>query len=69
MAVAVVAGKVNLKETVYLLRSTANAARLHGAIDRAKKRDLAGYSNQEADDPAQSIVELCEELGIAREKE
>jgi antitoxin YefM len=27
----------SLLETVYLLRSPANAARLHGAIDRAKK--------------------------------
>jgi antitoxin YefM len=58
----------SLMETVYLLRSPANAARLHGAIDRAKKRDLEGYPDQEADYPAQSIAELCEELGIVREK-
>jgi antitoxin YefM len=58
----------SLMETVYLLRSPANAARLHGATNRAKKRDLEGYPNQEADDPTQSIAELCEELGIVREK-
>jgi antitoxin YefM len=58
----------SLMETVYLLRSPANAARLHGAIDRAKKRDLEGYPDQEAGDPAQSIAELCKELGIVREK-
>jgi antitoxin YefM len=57
----------SLMETVYLLRSPANAARLHGAIKRAKKRDLEVYPNQETDDPAQSIAELCEELGIIRE--
>jgi antitoxin YefM len=59
----------SLMETVYLLRSPANAARLHGAIERAKKRDVEGYPDQKADDPAQSIAELCEELGIVREKE
>jgi hypothetical protein len=55
-------------ETVYLLRSPANAARLHGEIDRAKKCDLEGYPNQEADDPTQSIAKLCEELGIVHKK-
>jgi antitoxin YefM len=58
----------SLMETVYLLRSPVNAARLYGAIDRAKRRDLEGYPDQEADDPVQSIAELCEELGIVREK-
>jgi antitoxin YefM len=58
----------SLMETVYLLRSPTNAARLHGAIDRAKKRDLEGYPDQEVDDPAQSIAELCEELEVVREK-
>jgi hypothetical protein len=58
----------NVTASLKTLPSPANAARLHGAIDRAKKRDLEGYPNQEADDPAQSIAELCEELGIVREK-
>ncbi len=56
----------SLLETVYLLRSPANAARLHNAIDRAKQRDLQGYSNSEPENPAQSISALCEELGIVR---
>jgi antitoxin YefM len=59
----------SLFETVYLLRSPANAARLHGAIERAKQRDLAGYSNTAINDPDQSISNLCEELGIVRKKE
>jgi antitoxin YefM len=59
----------SLFETVYLLRSPANAARLHGAIERAKQRDLVGYSNTEVNDPDRSISNLCEELGIVREKE
>jgi antitoxin YefM len=59
----------SLIETVYLLRSPANAARLHGAIDRARKRDLEGYPNTDLDNPAQSISVLCEELGIVRQKE
>jgi antitoxin YefM len=59
----------SLMETVYLLRSPANAARLYGAIDRAKKRDLEGYLDQKANDPAQSIAQLCEDLGIVREKQ
>jgi antitoxin YefM len=59
----------SLIETVYLLRSPANAARLHGAIDRAKKRDLEGYNITDLDSPAQSISALCEELGIVRQKE
>jgi antitoxin YefM len=59
----------SLIETVYLLRSPANAARLHGAIDRAKQRDLQGYSHSDLDNPARSISALCEELGIVREKE
>jgi antitoxin YefM len=58
----------SLMETVYLLRSPANAARLHGAIDRAKKRDLEGYPDQNVDTPLQSISALCEDLGIVREK-
>jgi hypothetical protein len=35
----------SLIETVYLLRSPANAIRLHRAINRAKQRDLQGYSH------------------------
>jgi antitoxin YefM len=59
----------SLLETVYLLRSPVNAARLHGAIDRAKKRDLEGYPDSDLENPAQSILALCEELGIVRQKE
>jgi antitoxin YefM len=67
----------SLIETVYLLRSPANAARLHGAIERAKKRDLEGYVDADPlaepsigeIDPTQSIARLCEELGIVRQKE
>jgi antitoxin YefM len=46
----------SLLETVYLLRSPTNAARLHRAIDRAKQRDLRGYHHSEPDNPSQSIV-------------
>jgi antitoxin YefM len=56
----------SLLETVYLLRSPANATRLHRAIDRAKQRDLQGYSHLEPENPSQSISALCEELGIVR---
>jgi antitoxin YefM len=59
----------SLLETVYLLRSPVNAARLHGAIDRAKQRDLEGYSDSDLENPAQAISVLCEELGIVRQKE
>jgi antitoxin YefM len=59
----------SLLETVYLLRSPANAARLHGAIDRAKQRDIQGYLDSDLENPAQSISALCEELGIVRQKE
>jgi antitoxin YefM len=56
----------SLLETVYLLRSSANATRLHRAIDRAKQRDIQGYPNSEPDNPERSIAALCEELGIVR---
>ena len=59
----------SLLETVYLLRSPANAARLHRAIDRAKQRDLKGYPDSEVDNPDRLIAALCEDLGIVREKE
>jgi antitoxin YefM len=64
----------SLLETVYLLRSPANAARLHRAIDRAKQRDLQGYEHSEPENPSQSLAQsyreviaiLCEELGVVR---
>ncbi len=64
----------SLLETVYLLRSPANATRLHRAIDRAKQRDLQGYRPSEPENPSQSLAQpyhqviaaLCEELGIVR---
>ena len=56
----------SLLETVYLLRSPANATRLHRAIDRAKQRDLSGYPDSEVDNPDRSIAALCEDLGIVR---
>jgi antitoxin YefM len=56
----------SLLETVYLLRSPANATRLYRAIDRAKQRDLQGYPNSQPDNPERSIAALCEELGIVR---
>jgi antitoxin YefM len=56
----------SLLETVYLLRSPANATRLHRAIDRAKQRDLQGYNHSEPENPSESISALCEELGIVR---
>jgi antitoxin YefM len=61
----------SLMETVYLLRSPANAARLHGAIERAKERDLEGDENLDVglEDPAAAIASLCQELGIVRQKE
>jgi antitoxin YefM len=54
----------SLLETVYLLRSPANTARLHRAIDsakptlreRAKQRDLQGYSHSEPENPARSLA-------------
>jgi antitoxin YefM len=58
----------SLMETLYLLRSPANAARLHGAIERAKQRDIEGYAHLDPnlDNATQSIAELCQELGIVR---
>ncbi len=58
--------ETDLLETVYLLRSPANATRLHRAIDRAKQRDLQGYRLSEPENSLQSISALCEELGIVR---
>ncbi|MGK7878475.1 MAG: type II toxin-antitoxin system Phd/YefM family antitoxin [Xenococcaceae cyanobacterium] len=50
----------SLLETVYLLRSPANARRLLDALEESKKWD------GEPPPPPHSIDELCEELGIER---
>ncbi len=50
----------SLLETVYLLRSPANARRLLDALEESKKWDA------EPPPPPHSIDELCEELGIER---
>lgn len=50
----------SLLETVYLLRSPANARRLLDALEESKKWDV------ETPPPPHSIDELCEELGIER---
>lgn len=49
----------SLLETAYLLRSPKNAARLLSALERSK----AGTTEP------QTVHELCEELGIARQEE
>ena len=43
----------SLLETVYLLRPSTNASRLHRAIDRAKQRDFQSYPDLEVDSPNQ----------------
>ncbi len=50
----------SLLETVYLLRSPANAQELFKAIDESKQMDEAIVESQ-------SIKDLCEDLGIVRE--
>ena len=50
----------SLLETVYLLRSPANARRLLDALEESKKWD------EQTPPPPHSIDELCEELGIER---
>jgi PHD/YefM family antitoxin component YafN of YafNO toxin-antitoxin module len=49
----------NLIETVYLLRSPSNAARLHESIERAKQRDTEGYAHLDPnlDNATQSLVQ------------
>lgn len=51
----------SLLETVHLLRNPANAQRLFAAIERSIKLD-----SQEME--GQTIEELCEDLGIERER-
>ena len=52
----------SILETIYLLRSPNNARRLLDGIERSKQRDLSTQAPQ-------SIEELCEDLGIERQKE
>ncbi len=49
-----------LLETVYLLRSPANAQQLFKAIEESKQMDNSAIEPQ-------SIQDLCEDLGIVRE--
>lgn len=50
----------SLLETVYLLRSPANAEELFKAIEESQQMDEAAIEPQ-------SIQDLCEDLGIARQ--
>ncbi|MGL5943625.1 MAG: type II toxin-antitoxin system Phd/YefM family antitoxin [Waterburya sp.] len=49
-----------LLETVYLLRSPANAQQLFKAIEESKQMDNSAVEPQ-------SLQDLCEDLGIVRE--
>jgi antitoxin YefM len=49
----------NIMETAHLLRSPKNAERLLTALNRAKSKEIQ----------PQPIEELCEEVGLEREKE
>jgi antitoxin YefM len=51
----------SLLETVYLLRSPQNAKELFQAIDESKQMDDAAIEPQ-------SIKDLCDDLGIVRDK-
>lgn len=51
----------SLLETVYLLRSPANAKELFKAIEESQQMDDATVESQ-------SIKDLCEDLGIVRRK-
>lgn len=69
--VALIAEKelLSLMESVYLLKSPANAARLHEALARSQQRQASGAipsSDVNSRDPQQAIALLCEELGIVR---
>jgi antitoxin YefM len=50
-----------LLETVYLLRSPANARKLLAALERSMERDVQTI-------PGQTVTELCQELGIERQE-
>ena len=50
----------SLLETVYLLRSPANAKDLFQAIDESKQMDAVNIEPQ-------SVEDLCEDLGIVRD--
>ncbi len=52
----------SLLETIYLLRSPANAKRLFDALQRSVERDNINYP------PSETIEKLCQELKIEREK-
>jgi len=51
----------SILETIHLLRSPNNARRLMDAINRSKQRDNCPPAPE-------SIEDLCEDLGIEREK-
>jgi antitoxin YefM len=51
----------SLLETIYLLRSPANAKRLFDALQRSLERDINPP-------PSETIENLCQELEIEREK-
>lgn len=50
-----------LLETVYLLRSPANARKLLAALERSMERDVQTIRGQ-------TVTELCQELGIERQE-
>ena len=50
-----------LLETVYLLRSPANARKLLAALERSMERDVQTIQGQ-------TVTELCQELGIERQE-
>ncbi|AFZ35675.1 prevent-host-death family protein [Stanieria cyanosphaera PCC 7437] len=52
----------SILETLHLLRSPANAQKLNQALERSLARDSEPVIASE------SIVDLCQELGIAREQ-
>lgn len=50
-----------LLETVYLLRSPANARKLLAALERSMERDVQTIQGQ-------TVTELCQKLGIERQE-